>query len=162
MDTKIISIEKVTKLAKRLHTQHKQVVVAGGCFDILHRGHIEFLEQSKKQGEILIVLLESDQRIQEMKGMSRPINQQADRAYVLTNLAMVDYVIPLPFFSENTAYDELIFMLKPAIITTTIGDSGIRHKERQAKLTGAQLVEVIQRIENVSTSKLASLLAKDL
>ncbi len=159
---KILSLEQTKQVIQDLQTKHKRIVVAGGCFDILHRGHIEFLEQSKKQGDVLIVLLESDERIQQIKGNNRPINQQADRAFVLSHLTMVDYVILLPFFTDDTSYDELILSIKPAIITTTLGDTAQYHKKRQAELVGAQLIEVIDRIQNVSTSKVASLLAEEL
>ncbi len=162
LHTKIVKPTQVTKIAQALHAANKKIVVLGGCFDILHVGHLYFLEQAKKYGDILIVLLENDNLIKKLKGSHRPINTQVDRARLLASLTMVDYVILLNKDMDNHAYDQLIWNIKPAIIATTELDPYRGHKERQAQLTGSQVVDVIQRIENTSTSRIASLLQKEL
>ena len=68
----------------------KNIVLVGGCFDIVHLGHLIFLEKAKAKGDILIVLLESDENIRKNKGQNRPINNQEDRALFLSKLKMVD------------------------------------------------------------------------
>ena len=90
-----------------------RVVFTNGCFDILHKGHIDYLTKSKQLGDKLIVGLNSDASVARLKGLDRPINKQEDRKYVLENLGCVDQVI---IFDEDTPY-ELIKRIKPDIIT---------------------------------------------
>ena len=158
---KIIKIDDAIKMAKELREQNKSIVLVGGCFDILHAGHIQFLEKAKKHADALFVLLESDKTIQKTKGQNRPIHVQADRATVLEALSIIDYVIMLPPLQTDSDYDDLLCKLKPIIIATTKGDPNRTHKERQAKLINAKVIDVMERIENKSTSKLAQLLAQD-
>ncbi len=162
MEKKIVRFEESVNLTKQLHNNGKKIVVAGGCFDILHVGHISFLENAKKAGDILIVFLESDKHIEQMKGIGRPINTQIDRARLLAALSIVDYIILLPDNVSDQLYDSLILDTKPAIIATTQPDVNRRHKERQAKMVGGTVVDVIPKIENQSTSRIASLLEKEI
>ena len=90
-----------------------RVVFTNGCFDILHKGHIDYLTKSKQLGDKLIVGLNSDASVSRLKGLDRPINKQEDRKYVLENLGCVDQVI---IFDEDTPY-KLIKTIKPDIIT---------------------------------------------
>jgi rfaE bifunctional protein nucleotidyltransferase chain/domain len=158
---KLISVTQAVALAKTLHKQRRKIVVTGGCFDILHLGHILLLEGAKKQGDVLFVLLESDESIRAIKGELRPINSQSDRARILASMQAIDYVILLPHFTSNEEYDTLVNQLKPAIIATTHGDPRRSHKERQAKLVGGQVVDVTEPLSNQSTSRLVNIL-KDL
>jgi rfaE bifunctional protein nucleotidyltransferase chain/domain len=89
------------------------IVFTNGCFDILHAGHVEYLEKSKALGVKLIVGLNSDESVRRLKGPSRPINNQEDRKKVLEALRCVDKVI---IFNEDSPY-ELIKKLKPDILT---------------------------------------------
>lgn len=157
----ILKISEAVDIAEKLHKQKKSIILVGGCFDILHAGHIAFLEKAKKQGNILFVLLESDNRIKKIKGENRPIHKQIDRARALANLRMVDYVVLLPNFTKNNDYDKLLFKLKPTIIATTKGDPNREHKERQEKLINTQVIDVIDLLPNKSTSLLAQMLSKD-
>ncbi len=159
---KIINTKEAIKLSEQLRGEGKTIVLVGGCFDILHIGHILFLEKAKHLGDVLFVLLESDETIKNSKGNNRPIHTQEDRAYVLAALTTIDYVILLPKLKNDLDYDNLLSLLKPTIIATTQGDPKRRHKERQARLLHSTVVDVIQRISNTSTSKLATLLSQDL
>lgn len=132
----------------------KKIVLVGGCFDILHPGHVIFLEKAKKLGDKLIVLLESDQKVKILKGPNRPIHTQIDRAKVLSALKCVDQVISLPFMSEQAQYDKLIAKIKPDIIASTKGNLDNHHKQRSAKLTGAKFKQVCDVIKKYSTSGL--------
>ena len=154
---KILSPDQVSKIAQTLHKQNKSIILAGGCFDILHIGHITFLEKAKKQGDILILFVENDETIHKQKGPDRPFNSQHDRATILAHLTMVDYVIPLPAFTDNIEYDDLVKQIKPAIIATTVGDPARKHKERQAKLVGGRVVDVVPELHNQSTTRLIKL-----
>jgi rfaE bifunctional protein nucleotidyltransferase chain/domain len=89
------------------------VVFTNGCFDILHRGHIDYLKKSKQLGDYLIVAINSDDSVRRLKGPDRPINNQWDRKFCLEELRCVDEVI---IFEEDTPY-ELIKKISPDIIT---------------------------------------------
>ena len=83
-------------------------VLVGGCFDVLHIGHVKFLRQAKSFGDYLIVLLESDANIKKLKGSTRPIHNQKERKEVLEALKFVDKVIILPDVVNNIFYDNLV------------------------------------------------------
>ena len=95
----------------REELKNKKVVFTNGCFDILHVGHVRYLTAAKNFGDVLIVGLNTDESVKKLKGESRPINNQDDRAEVLLGLKAVDYVI---FFGENTA-ENLIAEIKPDV-----------------------------------------------
>ena len=117
---------------------HNSVVLVGGCFDILHLGHITFLKKAKNLGEKLVVLLESDQNIQKNKGNNRPINNQENRAKILESLRMVDQVVKLPEMKTDQDYLKIIKKIKPTIIAVTQNDHNLINKENQAKHVGAK------------------------
>lgn len=154
---KIITPNKAIEIAKQIRDKGKTIVAAGGFFDILHKGHIKFLENSKKEGDYLFVLLEEDEKAKQ-KGPKRPINSQMGRAKVLLALPSVDYIILLKNMTNNNQYDKLITQISPSIIATTYGDPDIEHKIRQAKLVKAKVVYVVERIANYSTTKLTKLI----
>lgn len=158
----ILPSSQAKKLALHLQTHAKTTVVVGGCFDILHLGHVTFLEKAKQKGDCLIVLLESDQAIKKRKGEHRPIRNQAQRARMLSSLRMVDYVILLPQEVDNDFYDQLMKDLRPKIIATTKGDSGIHHKKRQAKAIGAKVLSVVSQLPDHSTTRIEELLSHEL
>ncbi|HLD01418.1 MAG TPA: adenylyltransferase/cytidyltransferase family protein [Patescibacteria group bacterium] len=159
---KIFSTGQAIKESEKIRNTGKRIVLVGGCFDVLHIGHIHFLQKAKEQADILMVLLESDEKVKKWKGNNRPLFPQQERAEVLASLYFVDYVICLPPLDDNSAYDKMILALKPAIIATTQGDPARVHKDRQAKLLGIPVVEVIDRMKNRSTTKLAEMLEKEL
>ena len=152
---KILNTKEAIKIAKKLQSKKKSIVLAGGFFDILHIGHIKFLENSKKYGDYLFVLLEDDKKAREVKGTNRPINSQKDRAKILSTLGSVDYVILLKNMINNVKYDKIIIQMAPSVLTATYGDPYIKHKKRQAKLINGKVVCVIERIYNHSTTKLS-------
>ena len=131
----------------------KKIVLVGGCFDILHPGHIIFLKKAKQTGDILIVLLESDKKVRALKGRNRPVQTQKDRAKVLSALRYVDQVICLPFMEHEFQYDQLIAKIKPDIIATTRGYPNNCHK-RTADLVGAKLKYVTGVVGHYSTTSL--------
>ncbi len=158
MTNKIINTKEIEAVAKKLHFANRRIVLVGGCFDLLHVGHITFLEEAKKYGDTVVVFLESDETITATKGPRRPINSQEDRAKILAALETVDVVILLKSNMTDEAYDTLVIALKPAIIATTTGDSNRHHKERQANEIGAQVIDVTMPVHDQSTSKLIKLL----
>ena len=158
---RIIDTKKAIKISKKLKREGKKIILAGGCFDILHIGHIRFLEQAKKRGDVLFILLENDKSVKKIKGDDRPINTQEERAIVLSSLKPVDYVVNLSEMNSNSDYDKLIINLKPDVIATTKKSKQVIHNIRQAKLVDAELALVVNRISNRSTTRLAELIAKN-
>lgn len=132
-------------------------VLVGGCFDLLHFGHIKFLEESKKLGDYLVVALESDENVKRMKGETRPIHSQTQRSAMLSSLRVVDEVIPLPPLKSDAEYAALVQSVSPAVIAITEGDAMEDKKRNHAALVGA-VVAVIPKIHTPSTSQLAKLL----
>lgn len=158
MEDKIITLQAAYAVVSDFKNKDKKIVLVGGCFDILHKGHLFFLKHAKEQGDILMVLLESDQKIKKLKGEKRPINPQSDRAFVLSTIEFVDYIVLLPEMNDDEDYDKMISKLKPAIIATTTDDPNRSHKERQARKYNCKVVDVISLINDQSTTKLTKLL----
>lgn len=160
--SKILSVKEAITISSKLHEQNKTIVLVGGCFDIIHVGHVEFLKKAREKGDALFILLESDEKVKQIKGKNRPIHTQKERAKVLSVLEMVDYVILLSYLTANKDYDNLVMQIKPDIIATTKTDEYREHKERQAKLLNAQVLDVIDRLPNKSTNLLAQKLSQEL
>lgn len=158
---KILNTYQAIRVSHKLHNQNKTVVLAGGCFDILHIGHIKFLEKAKKTGDYLFILLESDKTTRKLKGKKRPINTQGDRAQILAAISYVDYVVLLDNMNSNKDYDEVVYKLKPDVIATTKNDPQGIHNKRQAKKINAKVVYVINRIKNKSTTNLAKVISNN-
>jgi D-glycero-beta-D-manno-heptose 1-phosphate adenylyltransferase len=109
---KVVSLATLTRLRQNLRRRKKKVVFTNGTFDILHRGHVEYLSKARALGDVLIVGLNTDPSIRRIKGSGRPINRAGDRATVLAALACVDYVC---FFGEETPH-RIIARLLPDIL----------------------------------------------
>ncbi len=107
-----IKIKTINEIVSSIVSSGKKIVFTNGCFDILHAGHIKYLEEAKSYGDILIVGLNSDDSIKRLKGESRPVNRFEDRAIVLAALECVDFVVG---FEEDTPY-ELIKSIKPDVL----------------------------------------------
>ena len=90
----------------------KKIVFTNGCFDILHRGHVTYLNQAKSLGDLLVMGMNSDESVKRLKGPERPINKENDRKFVLENLKSVDFV---EIFTQDTPL-ELINTIKPAVL----------------------------------------------
>lgn len=132
------------------------MVLVGGCFDILHPGHVIFLQKAKKAGDLLVVILESDQKVRLLKGERRPVHNQKERAIILSALTFVDFIVLLPFIKQDQDYDEQIKKIKPDIIAATDGISNYHH-QRVAKLVGAKLKYVTKIVGNHSSSRILSI-----
>lgn len=106
IDNKIISAAQWSK------PEGRKVVFTNGCFDILHRGHATYLAQARELGDLLVVGLNTDASVKRLKGPSRPVNSQYDRAFLLASLACVDFVI---LFDEDTP-ETLIHTVRPDVL----------------------------------------------
>jgi len=108
----VLTWKEIEKTAKKIHKKNKKIVFTNGCFDIIHSGHIKYLQEAKKLGDYLVVGLNSDSSVKKLKGQNRPINEDRDRATVLNALVPVDFVV---IFHQQTPY-ELIKLIKPDIL----------------------------------------------
>ena len=123
-----------------------KIIFTNGCFDLIHFGHVKYLEDAKKYGDVLIVGLNSDSSVKKLKGDNRPINNQSDRALILAALEVVDYVV---IFDDDTPHD-LIKKIKPDVLV-----KGGDYKGK--KVSGANFskeLKLIDFIEGRSTSNL--------
>ncbi len=111
-DAHIKKFKDIQKIVKKYKENGKRVVFTNGCFDILHVGHVKYLQVAKSFGDILIVGLNSDESVSRLKGPTRPVNIAQDRAYILAALEAVDFVVP---FEADTPY-ELIKMIMPDVL----------------------------------------------
>lgn len=145
----LIKREEVKDLINKIHNQGKTVVTTNGCFDILHVGHVRYLEKTKTFGDFLIVLLNSDKSVRSIKGPTRPINCEEDRAEILSALKCVDYVVLFDEDSPRNLLDEM----KPDVYTKgadytmeTLPEADIMRKNNTR-------VEFIEFVEGKSTTK---------
>ena len=146
----VLSIEKLVEQIDKLKKQGKKIVSTNGCFDILHVGHVRYLQKSAALGDILIVCLNSDSSVKALKGESRPLNNENDRAEVLAALACVDFVV---IFNENTPVNYLA-RIKPDIHTKG-GDYDVETlPETKVVVDNGGRVELISFVVGKSTTNI--------
>ncbi|MGN0192473.1 MAG: D-glycero-beta-D-manno-heptose 1-phosphate adenylyltransferase [Candidatus Gastranaerophilaceae bacterium] len=110
---KLVSKTQLSQILTKLRNEKKTIVMTNGCFDILHVGHVRYLQKTKTFADVLILALNSDKSVRAIKGEGRPINNENDRAEVLSALECVDYVV---LFDENSPA-ELLKFVKPDVYT---------------------------------------------
>jgi len=146
----VISRSDLEALAKRLRNEGKKIVTTNGCFDLLHVGHVRYLQAARQLGDVLIVGLNSDASVRKLKGPERPVNSEDDRAEILSSLECVDYV---SIFDEDTA-DEFLKLIKPDIYV-----KGGDYKPRElpeaptVEALGGQ-VRILQHVPGKSTTSI--------
>jgi D-beta-D-heptose 7-phosphate kinase/D-beta-D-heptose 1-phosphate adenosyltransferase len=141
---KILSIQNVQSTITKHKAENKTIVFTNGCFDVLHAGHVSYLQQSKALGDILVLGLNNDSSVKILKGEGRPVNNQNDRAFVLAGLASVDYIV---IFDEETPYN-LIQLVQPDVLT-----KGADYKDKEVVGQNiAKKLVLIDFIEGKSTS----------
>jgi len=138
-DTHIKNFKEIEQLSYELKAKNRKIVFTNGCFDILHLGHIKYLEKAKSLGDILILGLNSDRSVSALKGDERPINPQNDRAYILAAIEVVDHVV---IFDEDTPYN-LIRLIKPNILV-----KGSDYKGK--KVVGEDIAEELVLVDFIS------------
>ena len=156
MKNKLVTLNNVSELMSDLKLRKLDVVFTNGCFDIIHPGHIHILEEAKSYGDVLIVGLNSNSSVKNLKGESRPINSESDRIKILCSIKHVDHVI---IFDEDTPI-ELIELIKPNFLVKG-GDYN------KSEIVGADLVEknggsviIIDLLGGYSTSSIIDRLEK--
>ena len=108
----IADLDQMISIVRRLRAEGKRIVFTNGCFDIIHRGHVDYLKKAKTLGDILIVGLNSDSSVRKIKGEDRPIVPEGDRAAVLSELRSVDFVVPF----DDATPEKLIRALVPDLL----------------------------------------------
>lgn len=154
---KIKTLEELKEIVKELKNKNKLIVTTNGVFDILHLGHIKYLQEAKKLGDILIIAINSDNSVKQIKGPERPINSQQSRAEVLTALSFVDYIV---IFNETDPVN-ILSEIKPDIHVKG-GDYKINQiieKEVVEKNNGK--IILIPEIKGYSTTDLINKIIKN-
>lgn len=140
-------------------SQPTRLVIATGAFDLLHVGHLRFLEAARRLGDALVVGVESDARVRRWKGSHRPILTQDDRMELLTALRCVDQVVLIEGERiDPEYYVELLAPLRATYLAVTADDPLLDAKRASMATIGVESVVVTPRIENYSTSRLVDLL----
>ena len=146
----VLKINELVKEIELLKKQGKKIVSTNGCFDILHVGHVRYLQKSASLGDILVVYLNSDRSVKALKGDSRPLNNENDRAEVLAGLGCVNYVV---IFDEDTPVN-FIAQVKPDIHTKG-GDYDVNNlPEARVVMENGGKLEFINFVEGKSTTNI--------
>ena len=147
---KIVTQDDIIRIVQDGHKNNKTFVVTNGCFDILHVGHARYLKKTKELADYSIILLNSDKSVRSIKGEGRPVNNENDRAEMLTSLSSVDYVV---IFEERSPSD-LLDKIKPDFYTKG-GDYTIDNlPERDVIKKNNIRVEFIDFVEGKSTTQI--------
>ncbi|MBQ2852733.1 MAG: D-glycero-beta-D-manno-heptose 1-phosphate adenylyltransferase [Bacteroidales bacterium] len=157
INDKILSENALLDRLKVWRREGKSIVFSNGCFDILHRGHVEYLSKAADLGDILVIGLNTDASVKRLKGPSRPVNDEKARAVVLAALQFVDAVV---FFDEDTPYN-LIKCVRPDVL--------VKGKDYKAEdIVGYDIVtnnggrvETIELVEGFSTTKVIEALKSE-
>ncbi len=150
LQDKIVDFEKIKVIAEKYRFEKKVIGFTNGCFDIIHAGHVTYLEKAKNMVDVLIVGLNSDESVRRIKGENRPINSEYDRALVLSALKSVNWVV---IFAEDTPL-ELIKTIKPHVLIKGADwkDKGVVGGDFVASYGGA--VKFIDFLDNRSTTNI--------
>jgi len=156
MKTYIPDREEIISVINKIKSEDKKVVFTNGCFDVLHAGHVDYLNKAKALGDVLIVALNSDSSVRKIKGNNRPIVPLEQRAFVIANLKSVDFVT---VFEEETPAN---------IISDLVPDFLVKGADWDvSKIVGREVVEknggeikTIEFVNNVSTTKIIEVIAE--
>lgn len=146
----LISRKNISEFVDNLHKAGKTVVTTNGCFDILHVGHVRYLQKTKSFADYLIVLLNSDKSVKSIKGDGRPVNNENDRAEILNALNCVDFVV---MFDEDSPAD-LLEEIKPDVYTKGADYTMETLPEREIMIRNNIRVEFIDFVQGKSTTNI--------
>lgn len=146
----VLSVNDMKSVREKFRSEGKRVVFTNGVFDLLHSGHVDYLLKAKALGDILIVGLNSDSSVKKIKGEKRPLINQTNRAFLVSNLKPVDYVV---IFNEETPY-ELIKELVPDILVKGADWSPDKIVGSDIVIENGGEVKNIQFVHNQSTTKI--------
>ncbi len=147
--------QEILEIRKSFKSEGKKVVFTNGCFDLIHSGHVDYLKKAKELGDVLIVGLNSDTSIRRIKGEKRPILEEVERSFIISNLKSVDYVT---LFDEDTP-KELIDTIIPDILVKGADWAIDNIVGRDVVEANGGEVKTIKFVNNQSTSKIIKLIA---
>lgn len=156
MHKKMVRQEELLQICRELQEQKKIVVSTSGCFDILHAGHVTYLQEAREKGDALIVLLNSDSSVKALKGEERPIVPQEERAVVLAGLNAVDYIC---IFSEQTPCS-MIEKIRPDIVVKGGDYRGKNIPEMDIVKKYGGRVEYVSMIQGCSSTNMIEKIKK--
>jgi D-beta-D-heptose 7-phosphate kinase/D-beta-D-heptose 1-phosphate adenosyltransferase len=156
MSQKITSLEELSEQLAWDREKGKKVVFTNGCFDLLHVGHIRYLQQARRMGDLLVVAINTDDSVRRLKGPSRPVQPEMDRAEILAGLECVDYVVS---FDEDTPF-ALIEHLTPDVLVKGADWVVEQIVGREVVEESGGRVATISYVEGVSTSALIERICK--
>ena len=158
MKKKIVDAEQLAAIAKEMRDEGRKLVLTNGCFDLLHAGHVRYLQGARALGDALAVAINGDESVRILKGEGRPLNNEADRAEVIAALESVDHVV---IFAEVRA-TQLLEKVRPAIYVKG-GDytAETLHAEERAVLERAAVeIKILPLEKGRSTSNLIDKIRK--
>lgn len=155
-EKKIVSVPALKRKLSVLRKEGRQIAFTNGCFDILHFGHVTYLEQAAHAKRVLVIGLNSDASIRRIKGAQRPIVPEQGRARLLAGLACVDFVV---LFNEDTPY-ELIKALRPDILIKGADWKGKTVVGQDLVEAGGGHVELVPYVDNFSTTNIIQTILK--
>ena len=150
------SLSEIKSIRSKLKAEGKKVVFTNGVFDLIHAGHVDYLSKAKKLGDVLIVGLNSDESVRRIKGEKRPILKQEERAFILSNLKPVDFVV---YFDDDTPA-KLISEIIPDILVKGADWSVEKIVGREVVEKNGGKVMNIEFVNDQSTSKIIDLIVK--
>ena len=156
MKNKIVTLDELKNCIEREKQKGKRIVSTSGCFDILHARHVTYLEEAKSRGDILVVLLNSDSSVRSLKGDTRPIVPQQERAVVLSGLSSVDYIC---IFSEKTPCS-IIEEIQPEIVIKGGDYDGKWIPEMDSVAVYGGRVEYVNLVDGCSTTNIVKKIEK--
>ncbi|MBO5765025.1 MAG: adenylyltransferase/cytidyltransferase family protein [Lentisphaeria bacterium] len=157
--SRLLSLEEASNWRRELAEQGKKLVVTNGCFDIMHRGHASYLESARKLGDAMLILLNSDASVRALKGASRPVVCEDDRAFMLNSLRCVDRVV----IFNSSRCDKELAALAPDIYVKA-GDytvETLEASERDALLKSGTEIKFMPFVPGLSTSSIIEKIKKD-
>ena len=153
---KIVSIDEIEKISKSAGKKRRTIVTSNGCFDILHTGHVEYLEEASSLGDILIIGINSDSSVKKIKGKDRPVNSENDRASIVASLGFVDYCV---IFNEDTPV-ELLNKIRPDIHVKGGDYRADEIIEKKIVEENGGIIKILPLVRGYSTTGLLDRLSK--
>jgi rfaE bifunctional protein nucleotidyltransferase chain/domain len=158
MPTKLRTLEELVDIVRTERAAERVVVFSNGCFDLLHAGHIRYLESAKKEGDVLIVGINGDRSVRELKGPGRPLMPEAERAEIISALECVDHVL---IFQDSTV-DNLLLRLKPDVHAKGTDYSYENVPERETVLSYGGRIAIVGDPKDHSTSDFLTIIRENL
>jgi len=156
LEDKILALNALKQKILRLKSQRKKVVFTNGCFDLLHWGHIKYLQDAANKGDLLVVGVNSDSSVKRLKGKNRPLVNEKDRLRMIAGLECVDYVV---LFKEDTPL-KIIKLLKPDVLVKGADWNKNNMVGRDIVLSNGGSVSTIKFVRGYSTSHLIKKIAE--